>query len=273
MEFHRAYIIILRQSTAASTNFGITEIATSATRPCNTSGKMPSNRLKRTCTEMADGMEARPTSKSRLVDQKRPNDDEVDESICLVHSVRQKSIEGANETIELVKERPIVSICECGWEKTWYHRCLDEVDEDQMSWSSRSSSPLRSGTCGLTNDAARAGSEFGALGMSSPSASSATVSPQQPPGHDFATGNAEAQSEMNDEMDDLENLLTSPSAFDSHTDDVTARCQALIQHGRIQLQSSRPNDSGYMAGCRDFQLYSASNSSVGSDDEYEMPLF
>ncbi|KAK5721682.1 hypothetical protein LTR15_006273 [Elasticomyces elasticus] len=242
---------------------------TPAPRPCNTWGKIPFNKLKCTCKETADGMEARPTSTSRVVDQKRPNDDEVDESICLVHGVRQKSIEGANETIELVKELPVVSICECGWEKTWYHRCLDEVDEDQMSCSSQSSSPLRSGTCGLTNDAARAGSEFGALGMSSPSASSATVSPQEPPGHDLATGDAEAQSEM----DDLENLLTSPSAFDTHIDDVTARFQALIQQGKNQLQSSRPNDSGYMAGCRDFQLYSASNSSVGSDDEYEMPLF
>ncbi|KAK5686384.1 hypothetical protein LTS10_002502 [Elasticomyces elasticus] len=227
---------------------------------------MPSYKLKCTCKETANGMKA---STSPLVDQNRPGNDEVDESTCSKCSVRQKSRDGADETSELAKERPVFPICECGWEKTWYHRCLDEVDGDQLSWSSRSSSPLRSGTYGLTNDAARAGSEYGALEMYSPSASSATVSPQEPPGHDLATGDAEAQSEM----DDLENLLTSPSSFDSHIDDVTARYLALIRQGRIQLQSSRPNDSGYMAGCRDFQLYSDSNSSVGSDDEYEMSLF
>ncbi|KAK4891198.1 hypothetical protein LTR27_010135 [Elasticomyces elasticus] len=241
-----------------------------APRPCSISENMPLNKLKCTCTEMAYGMKA---STTPLVDQNRPGNDEVDESTCSKCSVRQKSRDSADETSELAKERPVVSICECGWEKTWYHRCLDEVDEDQISWSSRSSSPLRSGTYGLTNDAARAGSAFGALGKSSSSASSATVSPQEPPGHDLATGNAEAQNEMDDEMDDLENLLTSPSSFDSHIDDVTARCQALIRQGKNQLQSSRPNDSGYMAECRDFQLYSDSNSSVGSDDEYEMPLF
>ncbi|KAK5693338.1 hypothetical protein LTR17_025089 [Elasticomyces elasticus] len=146
----------------------------------------------------------------------------------------------------------------------------DKVDESTCSKCSvRQKSRDGADETSLTNDAARAGSEFSALGMSSPSASSATVSPQEPPRHDLATGDAEAQSEM----DDLENLLTSPSSFDSHIEDVTARCQALIKQGKIQLQSSRPNDSGYMAGCRDFQLYSDSNSSVGSDDEYEMPLF
>ncbi|KAK3623038.1 hypothetical protein LTR56_003556 [Elasticomyces elasticus] len=227
---------------------------------------MHSNKLKCTCTETTYGMKA---STSPRVDQNRPGNDEVDESTCSKCSVRQKLRDGADETSELAKERPVFPICEYGWEKTWYHRCLDEVDGDQMSWSSRSSSPLPSGTYGLTNDTARAGSEFGALGMSPSSASSTTVSPQEPPRLDLATGDAEAQSEM----DDLENLLTSPSSFDSHIDDVIARHQALIQQGKIQLQSSRPNDSGYMAGCRDFQLYSDSDSSVGSDDEYEMSLF